>query len=121
MALGNRRGECDGMKKTFALSVALCVPAVFGALSVWIGQDASWDLKNYHYYNAYAFLTGRWAKDIAPAQIQTFLSPLLDVVFYVLLQHLGPRMYGFVVGTLQGLNFSLLFWLALTLLSIAHP
>ena len=33
--------------------------AGFGALSVLVGQDNSWDLRNYHYYNPWALLRGR--------------------------------------------------------------
>jgi hypothetical protein len=48
-------------------------------------QDANWDLQNYHFYDPWAWLTGRlldW--DIAAAQLQTFHNPLPDVPFYAL-------------------------------------
>jgi hypothetical protein len=31
------------------------------------GQDANWDMLNYHLYNPYSFLNGRFYKDILPA------------------------------------------------------
>jgi hypothetical protein len=53
---------------------------------VWLGADQNWDLANYHLYNPHAWLTGRYATDIAPAQIQTWHSPLLDVPLYLLVR-----------------------------------
>lgn len=46
--------------------------------------DAGWDMRNYHLYNPYALLGGRMHFDVAPASIQTYLSPLLDVPYYLL-------------------------------------
>jgi len=60
----------------------LFLMAMAGYLSIFRGQDANFDLKNYHWYNAYAFLEGRLGFDIAPAQLQTFHNPLLDVPYY---------------------------------------
>ena len=45
-------------------------------------QDANWDLRNYHFYNAWAFVHDRLGWDLAPAQLQTFHNPLLDLPFY---------------------------------------
>jgi hypothetical protein len=49
-----------------------------------LGFDASWDLRNYHLYNPHAWLHGRWAIDLAPAQLQSWHNPLLDLPFYLL-------------------------------------
>ena len=64
----------------------LLVLCLVGAavLSWTLGQDANWDLKNYHLYNAYALLAGRWGIDFIPASLQTFFNPLADVPYYVL-------------------------------------
>lgn len=69
---------------------AACVLGAAGA-SLWLGQDANWDLRNYHYYNAWALLNGRWAIDIAPAQLQSFHNPLPDLPFYFLARHWTAR------------------------------
>ena len=59
-------------------------PLVFGFMAVWLGQDANWDLRNYHWYNAYAFLNGRDGFDLLPSQTPYFYNPLMDVpVFWV--------------------------------------
>jgi hypothetical protein len=46
------------------------------------GQDANWDLKNYHYYVPHAWLNDRYDVDIAPAQLQTWHSPFADLPYY---------------------------------------
>ena len=51
-------------------------------LSVWRGQDANWDLRNYHYYNPYSWVNNRASIDIAPAQLQSFHSPFADLPYY---------------------------------------
>lgn len=101
--------------------ILLCVtfPLCFGALALVLGQDTNWDLRNYHWYNPYAFLTGRLALDIAPAHANTFYNPVLDVPVYVLAQALPAKAVGFLLGTVQGLNFVLLFALLRALL-VAH-
>ncbi len=49
-----------------------------------LGQDANWDLRNYHYYNIHAWLNGRYDIDLAPAQIQTWHHPTGDLPYYAL-------------------------------------
>jgi len=78
-------------------------PAVFlgcvlaaGARSIATGKDANWDLKNYHWYNAWALLNGRMGWDLAPAQIQTYYNPIGDLPFHFLVQVLPwPRHVSF--------------------------
>jgi hypothetical protein len=60
---------------------AACVLAA-GLRSILLGKDANWDLKNYHLYNAWALLSGRIGVDVAPAQLQTWHSPLADLPFH---------------------------------------
>lgn len=95
---------------SIAVAVALiCVPLVAGLVSVRLGQDMNWDLLNYHYYNPYAFLTGRLDYDIAPAQEQTFFNPLPDVPFFLMTRFLPSRAIGFVLGLVHGVNLTFLF------------
>lgn len=102
MSSGQRQAD------RLAWASALLAPPLFGLLALAFGQDANWDLRNYHFYNPYAFLNGRFGYDIAPAQLPTFYNPLLHVPFYWLVNALPPRGTGFVLGTVQGLNFVLL-------------
>lgn len=96
-------------------------PLGFGLLALWLGQDANWDLRNYHFYNAYAFLNGRLDFDIAPAQTPTYYNPLLHVPFYYLVTYLPPRAVGFVLGALQGLNLPFLYGIARPLVRVPKP
>ncbi|MCC6469577.1 MAG: hypothetical protein IT563_14740 [Alphaproteobacteria bacterium] len=103
----------------YALAVA--VPVACGFVSVWLGQDANWDLRNYHFYNAYALLHGRRGFDLAVAHHATFYNPLSDLPFYALVTTLPPRAVGFAMGLLHGLNFIVLLALAWRLLATARP
>ncbi len=91
----------------FALAACL---AAAGLRSVASRLDVNWDLKNYHFYNAYAFLNARMGWDIAPAQLQTYYNPLLDLPFYFLVQAIpSPRIIAFVMGATAGIaGFALL-------------
>ena len=98
-----------------AAVLAACILAA-GAASLLTGLDANWDLKNYHYYNAYAFLNGRLGWDIAPAQIQTYHNPLLDLPFYFLVNAIAsPRAVAFVMAATTGIAAFFLLRIASTL------
>jgi Glycosyltransferase family 87 len=76
----------------------------FGSISIFLGKDVNWDLRNYHFYNSYSFLNGRIRYDYLPAQIQTFHNPLLHIFVYKLITILPPQIAGFSLGGLQGIN-----------------
>lgn len=71
------------------LGAALAI-ALAGAASIALRQDSNWDLMNYHYYNAWAFVHRRFGLDWAPAQLQSFYSPFLDLPFYALVAADAP-------------------------------
>lgn len=98
------------------LLAAVLVPLLFGLVSVVSGQDDTWDQRNYHLYNVYALLHHRIGFDFAPGRFQNYFNPTLDLVYYGLNQLLPPRLAGFVLGALHGLNFVLLVALARQLL-----
>jgi hypothetical protein len=97
------------------LIIVLCFVSS-GLISIFLGQSSNWDLRNYHFYNAYAFLSDRLTYDIAPAQLQTFHNPLLDIPFYLMITHLKPIVYGFLIGGLQGINIWLIYKIAYLIL-----
>jgi hypothetical protein len=91
-----------------AAALLLCVAAA-GLVAWRRGQDANWDLQNYHYYNAWALLTGRLDRDIAAAQLQTYLNPLLDVPFYLMVAaDWPPRLIAFALALPAGIGAWLL-------------
>jgi hypothetical protein len=77
-----------------------------GAISALLfRQDANWDLRNYHFYNAWAFVHDRLGWDLAPAQMQTFLNPLLDLPFYwMVAAGWHPRLIAFVLALPAGVG-----------------
>jgi hypothetical protein len=95
---------------------AVLVPLLFGLLSVCLGQDDNWDMKNYHWYNPYALLNGRLDVDMAPGQWQSYFNPMIDLPYYLLTASLPGPVVGFVMGVLHGLNFVLLLAIARELL-----
>jgi len=91
--------------------------AIGATASVLMGQDANWDLRNYHLYNPFALLHGRLWRDLMPAGPQSYFNPLLDVPYYVLAVGplaAWPRMLAPVAGLPFGLllfaTFSLADW-----------
>lgn len=105
----------------FASAVAVAAMLVCGAASLWLGQDYNFDLLNYHYYVGHAFLHDRLARDIVPAGIQSYQPPMLHVFHYLGIALLPPRVFGFLLGALQGLNLPLVFLLALRVLPPDAP
>lgn len=80
-----------------------------GLLSIAFQQDANWDLRNYHFYNPYAFFNDRLSFDYAPAMIQTFNNPTIDFLNYWMILHFKPIVVGFVLGCIQGINIFLFY------------
>jgi hypothetical protein len=102
-------------------------PLGYGLFSLVQGQDANWDLRNYHYFGPWWVFSNHMV-DYAPAHYQTYINPLLDTPFYWLAGHVSGRIVGLVVGTCTGLSFPFIYligrevlqsrWLALTLAAL---
>lgn len=88
----------------------------FGLWAMSMGQTSNWDLRNYHWYDGWAWLHGRQTQDLAVAQAQTWFNPVLPAALYLLLSSLKPWLGTFVLGCVQGLNIVPLHRLALQLL-----
>ena len=80
------------------------------------GEDANWDWQNYHEYNVWAVLTGRYAIDVAPAGFQTYFNPLVYFPVYWLRHLLPPPLGLTIIGAVHGLNLALIVWLTRVLL-----
>lgn len=81
------------------------------------GQDACWDLKNYHLYNAWAWLHGRPTTDLAPAGLQSYFSPYLDLPYAWLA--LGPlKHWPRVLTAVQGLYTGLAFYMVWAIVAV---
>jgi len=97
--------------------VLILSAAVSSGLAVWSGQDAGFDLLNYHYYSGFAFLHKSFGHDFAPAQIQSFHNPLMHVLSYLVLANLPAKAAAALLGAIQGLNFYLVFQISQVLFS----
>lgn len=85
---------------------AVCAVMLLGALlSLGLGQDANWDLRNYHLYIGDAWVNQRLGVDLAPAQMQSYFSPLLDVLHAGLMLRLPGPLVGALLGALHALVF----------------
>lgn len=92
-----------------------------GALgALWFGYAPDWDLLNYHLYNPHALLNGRWAVDVAPAQMQSFLNPLLHLPFYLLFAQVHTAAPVLLAGAIQGSQLLLLYLLLTELVDTRH-
>lgn len=98
-----------------AWRIPLLLCLLVGAIaSVAQGQDSNWDLRNYHLYNAFALLHGRFWLDLMPAGMQSNFNPLLDLPYYLLATFplaAHPRL----MAAAAGLPFGLLLFATLCL------
>lgn len=100
------------------------MPSLLAALVVALaalaykGQDRNWDLRNYHLYNPSALLDGRYAEDIAVAQMQSWHNPAMDVPFAAMVRAGWP---GLVVSLWLTLPAFLAMLFALRTIDIAWP
>lgn len=82
--------------------VAALAGAVLFAGWTWMaGQDASWDLQNYHDYAAYALLHWRYPLDVGMGGFQGYFNPLPYLVPYGLRHSLPPLAAGLLIADLQ--------------------
>lgn len=88
-----------------------------GAIYTWLlGQDVNWDWQNYHEYNVWALLNGRYDFDAYPAGFQTYFNPAVYFPVYFL-RHYLPQPYGMLIlGAIHGLNLLIVYFLARTVL-----
>lgn len=103
-----------GVAETMLLVLLAC------CISVGQGQDRNWDLLNYHLYDAFSFLHGRFARDLYPVGIQIYFNPLLDLPYYLLSVRFIPD-WPRVVAFVAGIPFGLLIVVVLRIARIVLP
>lgn len=93
-----------------------------GALAHVLGQDAGWDLRNYHWYVPHALLEGRLGFDVLPSFMgPTFHNPTIDLPFWFAVHAFGPAVATVLLGALQGLNIVPLYLIARRILPALSP
>lgn len=92
-----------GLCKQTALLLVLCM--AFGMAAVFQGRDASYDLKHYHAYNAYAFQNNRHDLDIYPGSTQVYYNPFWDLANETVIGLLkDSRAVTFCLGAVFGIS-----------------
>jgi hypothetical protein len=97
-------------RKAVVVVLLFAFPIAYGGIGQLLGQDTSWDLRNYHYADPY-WLLANHMKDVMPAQLQTYYSPVLDIPFYFAVNHFTPRVTGFLLALVQGSSFPILYFI----------
>jgi len=98
-------GNSPNWRATVLKIMPWVFPLFSGLLALQLGKSAGYDFLIYHYFNGYAFDTGRTTADILPAGSHTFLNPVADGFLYLLMENFSARTCGFILGTIQGFNF----------------
>jgi hypothetical protein len=93
------------MKKAWWTALFFCAAACL--VSLCLGQDNNYDLKGYHLYNAWAVVADRWSQDLFAAGAHTYLSPFLDVPYYLAATRLLP-LHGVWLVALAGIPYGVL-------------
>lgn len=86
--------------------------------TVLLGQDANWDLQNYHLYTPMALLKGRWLQDIAVAQVQSWHNPTMDLPLGGLVLAGAP---GWVVSLWLAIPSAVALFFALRIMDLLWP
>ena len=104
-----------------ALPIAITIGSLCaGAIYTWFaGEDVNWDWQNYHEYNVWAVLNGRYDTDALPAGFQTYFNPAVYFPVYFLRHLLPPPSGLLIIGAVHGLNLALVYWLSRVLLQNA--
>jgi hypothetical protein len=89
----------------------LLFSVAYGFFGLAMGEDATYDLRNYHFFDPYWAFINHF-HDIAAAGEQSYLNPLISTPFYFGPRYLPPILFQFLIGTIQGLSGPLLYMIA---------
>jgi hypothetical protein len=107
---GLRRSWTTNLRGTALAPIAIVVCSMLaGALYTFaMGEDVNWDWQNYHEYNVWAVLNGRYGVDAIPPGFQTYFNPIVYFPVYYL-RHYLPSPHGLmIIGAIHGLNLALI-------------
>jgi hypothetical protein len=83
-------------------------PVLLAIVALFIGKKTGWDLFNYHWYNPYALLEGRFGFDVAVGHHATYYNPLPDLPLFLLGSHGPAWLGGVLMGALAGIAVALI-------------
>jgi hypothetical protein len=92
------------LSERFLLCAVACLGALaFAARAFWAGQDANWDLQNYHRYAAYALLHWRYPLDVGAGAFQGYLNPLPYLLPFWLSRIVPPPLAAMILAAVQSM------------------
>src|SRR6516225_12188966 len=101
---------------TELMAVTICSLIAGAIYTLVLGEDVNWDWQNYHEYNVWAVLNGRYQTDVLPPGFQTYFNPIVYFPVYYL-RHSLPSPFGLaIMGAVHGLNLVLIYLLSRVLL-----
>lgn len=90
------------------IAIVICSMLAGALYTFAMGEDVNWDWQNYHEYNVWAVLNGRYGVDAVPPGFQTYFNPIVYFPVYYL-RHSLPSPYGLmIIGAIHGLNLALI-------------
>ena len=103
----------------FALGLAAAIGAGWG---IFAGKDLNWDLLNYHYYVAYALLSGRLEQDFLAASVQSYFNPFAYVPLYLgISSGMHSVLVSMALAGVHGLSIAFLYFIARRLFADREP
>jgi hypothetical protein len=94
--------------------MALGYVVVFGVIALFrvhqVGKPLTFDVGNYQYYSGFAEIHGFGSPTALPGQLETYLDAQLNVVYYLLITHLPPRLAVSAIAFGQSLSVAALAW-----------
>ncbi|MEM0385370.1 MAG: hypothetical protein QXH64_02850, partial [Nitrososphaeria archaeon] len=81
-----------------------------------LGADIDWDLLNYHFYNGYTFLHGKFISDSLQT-FQSYLDPFLNSFCYLLIANFSPLFVNLIIASFQSIGIVLVFLLSLNFIA----
>ena len=97
--------------KPSLLGILVFFLVIVDAIAYNLGEDMNWDLQNYHFYNGYEFLHGTLIKD-SLGTVQSYLDPILNSFYYLLIVYLPPVMVTIVIASIQSTSIAMIFMMA---------
>lgn len=107
-AVADRQASMNRWAKRLTVLALIAVPLLYGLVALHRGEDADWDLMNYHFFDPFWVLFNH-QHDVMPAHLQTYYNPLLDIPFYFAARDLPARMVAFGIAVVQGVSFPILY------------
>jgi hypothetical protein len=108
---GLSRFRCERWYRRFVVLTCIAFAPAYALVGHLLGQDVDWDLINYHFFDPFWVLSNHM-QDIAPAYLQTYYNPLVDIPFYLAARSQPAWMVGAGIALIQSLSFPLVYVIA---------